>query len=243
MKITATALMTMYFFAQSVIQNGVLDMRGRTAQELNELAASNHDAFMFAGMASVLMLIGAAALPIFSYLLVIGIEKTSNVKWYILRVLAAAVLTEIPYDWAVSGKPFNWSDQSFLWTILIALIMLVLMKTFSGKSALAVILNIMLIGGGCIWAIFFRSKFGAGFVLLTAMLYLLREHKGVSVIVGIIISLIYITAPAGFILVALYSGERRNLDVKISKYGYYIFCPVIALIFAVSANFLVMRVG
>lgn len=79
MKITATALMTMYFFAQSVIQNGVLDMRGRTAQELNELAASNHDAFMFAGMASVLMLIGAAALPIFSYLLVIGIEKTSNV--------------------------------------------------------------------------------------------------------------------------------------------------------------------
>lgn len=241
MKIMATALLSMYFFAQSVIQNGVLDAPNRTAQELNELTAASHDAFMFTGMASVMMLAGCAALPVISYLLVIGLEKTSNVKMYILRVLVTAVLTEIPYDWAVSGKLFNWNDQSFLWTILITLIMLALMKTFSGKSTMAVIFNIMLIGGGIIWAIFFKSKFGAGFVLMTVALYLLREHKGISILIGIVISLIYISAPLGFILVWLYSGERRNLDSKLSKYGYYIFCPMIALIFGLVANFAVMR--
>lgn len=241
MKMLGTALLTMYFFAQSVIQNGVLDAPNKTAQELNELSAGNRDVFLFLGMASVLMLAGSVAVPIFSYLLVIGLEKTSNVKRYILTVLITAVLTEIPYDWAVSGKPFNWSDQSFLWTILIALILITLMRTFSGKSTAAVVINIMLIGGGCIWAIFFKSKFGAAFVLMTALLYLLREHKGVSIFIGVVISLIYISAPLGFIPVALYSGERKNLDKKSSKYGYYAFCPIIALCFAVTANFAVRK--
>ncbi len=243
MKILGTALLTMYFFAQSVIQNGILDAPNRTAQEINELAAANRDVFLFTGMASVLMLAGSIALPIFSYLLVIGLEKTSSVKRYILTVLAAAVLTEIPYDWAVSGKLFNWGDQCFLWTILISLIMITLMKAFSGKGAETVIINILLICGGCIWAILFRSKFGAGFVLLTAVLYLLREHKGVSILIGVIISLIYISAPLGFIPVALYSGERRNLDKKASKYGYYAFCPLIALCFALTANFCVVKLS
>lgn len=238
-----TALLTMYFFAQSIIQNGVLDAPHKTAQELNELTAASQDAFLFTGMASVLMLAGSIAVPIFSYLLVIGVEKTSNIKRYILLVLGTAVLTEIPYDWAVSGKPFNWGDQCFLWTILISLIMLALMKVFSGKSATAVVINIMLVCGGCIWAMFFKSKFGAGFVLMTAVLYLLREHKGVSILLGVIISLIYISAPLGFIPVALYSGERKNTEKKSSKLGYYAFCPAIALCFALIANFGVMKIG
>lgn len=236
MKLLGTALLTLYFFAQSVIQNGILDAQNRTAQELNKLAEGNYDIFMFMGTASIMLLIGVTALPIFSYLLVIGIENTSNIKRYILTVLAAALLTEIPYDWAVSGKPFDISEQCFLWTILISLIMLSLMKTFSGKNAAAVIINIMLICGGCIWAIFFRSKFGAGFVLMTAALYLLRKNGGVGIFVGVIISLIYISAPLGFIPVALYSGERKHLDKKMSKYGYYAFCPIIALCFALIAN-------
>ena len=176
-------------------------------------------------------------------MLVIGIEKTSNLKRYILLVLAAAVLTEIPYDWAVSGNPFNFGEQCFLWTILISLIMLALMKTFSGKSAAAVIINIMLIFGGCVWAIFFKSIFGGGFVLMTAVLYLLRESKGWSIFFGVIISLIYISAPLGFILVALYSGERRNLDKKSSKYGYYICCPIIALGCALLTNLFVIGIA
>lgn len=243
MKILGTALLTMYFFAQSVVQNGVLDAPHKTVQELNELSAANKDVFLFLGMASVMMLAGSVAIPIFSYLLVVGLEKTSSVKRYILTVLITAVLTEIPYDWAVSGKLFNWSEQNFLWTILISLIMITLMRTFSGKSLTAVIINIMLIGGGCIWALFFKSKFGAAFVLMTAVLFLLREHKGAGIFVGVVISMIYISAPLGFIPVALYSGERKNTENKLSKYGYYIFCPVIALCFAVMANFLVRKIA
>lgn len=243
MKMLGTLLLTIYFFAQSVIQHGVLDLTNRTAQELNELSKASYDAYRFMGMASVMMLIGAVAVPIFAYLLTIGIEKTSSVKKYLLLVLGAAILTEIPYDWAVFGKPFYFGEQNFLWTILISLIMLALLKTFSGKGAAAVIINLIIVCGGCIWAIFFKSKFGAGFVLITAILYLLREKKGVAIFLGVIVSLIYISAPLGFIPVALYSGERKNLDKKWCKYSYYAFCPVIALCFAAVANFLVFRIS
>ncbi|MCM1165299.1 MAG: conjugal transfer protein TraX [Lachnospiraceae bacterium] len=239
MKMLGTVLLTVYFFAQSVIQNGVLDMPNLTAQQLAELVENDYDAFMFSGMASVCFLIGAAAIPIFAFLLTEGIQKTSGVKRYILTVLAAAVLTEIPYDYAVSGKFFNWGDQNFLWTLLISLIMLWLLKTFQGKGAAAVIIDLMITAGGCVWAILFKSRFGAGFVLITAILFLLREHKGVSIFLGVAVSLIYISAPLGFIPVALYSGERKNLDKKTSKYGYYVFCPVIALFFALTANLVV----
>lgn len=237
MKMLGTMLMTLYFFGQSVIRNGVLDAPNRTQQQMSELVAASYDAYMFSGLASVMMLIGTVALPIFSYLLVIGLEKTSNVKRYILRILAAAVLTEIPYDLAVSGKLFDFGQQNFLWTILTALIMITLMRTFSGRSAAAVIVNILLICGGCIWAIFLRGIFGGGFVVMTAALYLLREHKGISILVGVIVSLMFITAPLGFIPVALYSGERKNTEQKMSKYGYYLYCPIIALCFALMAKF------
>lgn len=242
MKKLGTLLLTVYFFGQSIIQNGVLNSPRLTAQELNELVSGNQDAFMFAGLASVCLLIGVAAVPMFSFLLVEGIQKTSSVKRYILTVLVTAVVTEIPYDLAVSSKPFNWQDQSFLWTILIALVMLWLMKAFRGKGAGAVVINIMIMAGGCVWAIFFHGKFGAAFVLMTAILFLLWEHRGIGIFLGVVISLIFISAPFGFIPVALYSGERKNLDKKSSKYGYYAFCPIIAVCFALAANFVVIGI-
>lgn len=235
MKQLGTALMCLYFFGQSVIQHGLLNAPNRTSQELNNLIESSHDAFLLAGTASVCMLVGAAAVPIFAFLLAEGIQNTSNAGRYILNVLVTALLTEIPYDLAVSGKPFNWSDQSFLWTILIALIMLWLMQKFRGKGAAAAVVNIMLIAGGCIWALFLRCKFGAAFVVMTALLFLLWNRRGIGALLAGIVSLVYITAPLGFIPIMLYSGERKNTDKKMSKYGYYILCPVIALVFAVTS--------
>lgn len=242
MKMLGTLLLSIYFFGQSVLQNGVLNSTQMTAQELNELVGSNQDAFLFSGMASVCLLIGVVGIPIFSFLLVEGIQKTSSAKRYVLTVLITAVATEIPYDYAVSGKLFNLDEQSFLWTILISLVMLWLMKIFQGKGTVAVLINILIVVGGCVWAIFFRVKFGAAFVLITALLFLLREHRGVGIFLGVIISLIYISAPLGFIPVALYSGERKNLEQKAGKYGYYAFCPIIAVCFALLANLVIKSI-
>lgn len=243
LKMIGTLLLSLYLFGQSIIQNGLLNSYYMTTQQLYELTGENYTAFMATGTASVCLLVGSVGIPMISFLLVEGINKTSNVKRYILSVLAAAVVTEVPYDYAVSGNFFNFGEQCFLWTILIALIMLALMKVFQGKGALAVTINIMIMIGGCIWAFFFKSKFGAAFVLITAILYLLRGHKALSMFLGILVSLTYITAPLGFIAVGLYNGERKNLEYKSCKYGYYVYCPVITLIFALIANILLTPIS
>lgn len=230
--------MCVYLFGQSIIQNGILQTPTRTAEELNALVSENRDAYMFSGLGSICMLVGVLGVPIISFLLVEGIQKTSSVKRYVLTVLITAIATEIPYDYAVSGKFFNFSEQSFLCTIAIALVMLWLMKIFQGKGGGAVLINILLIAGGCFWAFFLRCKFGAAFVLITALLFVFREKRGVGIGCGVVISLIYISAPLGFIPVALYNGERK-VTGKNGKYFYYAICPIITVAFALIANLVI----
>ena len=235
----AGAILTfVYFFGLTVIQNGILHASDYTSQEFNELIMTDNNAFMLAGIANVCFLVGVAAIPIYAYLLVQGILNTSSIKKYALTVLIFAVISEVPYDLAVSGKFFNSEDQNVLFTVFIALIMLWLLKTFEGKGAGPKLICLLITAGGCFWAMVLGCKFGGGFVLITAILFLFREKKGWSILLALFVSLIYATALFGFAPVALYSGERKNLEKKGSKYFYYAFYPAMLLIFAVAVFFL-----
>lgn len=234
LKLAGTVLMALYFFSVAVVQNGVLQVSGYTAEELNQLLANDSGAMLWAGIGSVTSAVGIMGVSIFAYLLVQGVEHTSSLGRYILTVLAFAVVSEVPYDLAMSGQPFNWGDQNSLWTILIALVMLWLMKTFQGKGMMPLVLNLLFAAAGCFWAILIRCRFGGGFVLLTAVLYLLRGRKGISYGLGALVSLIYATAPLGFVPVAMCSGERR--DMGRVKYAYYAFYPVMMAMFALGVQ-------
>lgn len=231
LKLAGTVLMALYFFSVAVVQNGVLHMSDYTSEQLNELLAGDGQAMLWAGIGSVASAVGIIGVPIFAYLLVQGVEHTSNLQKYILTVLAFAVVSEVPYDLAMSGQGWNWADQNSLWTVFIALVMLWLMKTFQGKGMVPLALSILFAAAGCFWAILLHCRFGGGFVLITAVLYLLRERKGVSYGLGALISLIYATALLGFVPVALCSGQRR--DIGRGKYGYYVFYPAMLVLFAV----------
>lgn len=233
LKNAGAVLTFIYFFALTVIQNGLLHASSYTSAEFNELILTDNNAFMLAGAANVCFLIGVSAIPIYAFLLVQGILNTSNIKKYVLTVLIFAVISEVPYDLAVSGTFFNFGDQNVLFTVLIALIMLWLLKTFEGKGVGPKLICFLIVLGGCFWAMVLNCKFGGGFVLITAILFLLREKKGWSILLALAVSLIYATALFGFAPVALYSGERKNLEKKSGKYFYYAFYPVILLIFAV----------
>lgn len=233
LKNAGAVLILIYFFGLTVIQNGILHASDYTSQEFSELINADNNAFMLSGVATVCYLIGAAAIPIYAFLLVQGVLHTSNIRKYVFTVLKFAVISEVPYDLAVSGEVFNWEDQNVLFTALIALIMLWLLKIFEGKGVGPKLLCFLIIAGGCFWAVVLGCKFGGGFVLISAILFLLREKKGWSIVISLIVSLIYATALFGFAPVALYSGERKNLDKKSVKYFYYVFYPAILTVFAV----------
>lgn len=230
LKLAGTVLMALYFFSAAVVQNGILHVSEYTSEQLNQLLASDGQAMLWAGIGSVASAVGIIGVPIFAYLLVQGVEHTAKLQRYILTVLAFAAVSEVPYDLAMFGKVWDWSEQNSLWTVFIALIMLWLMKSFQGQGMVPLLLNLLFAGAGCFWAILIHGKFGGGFVLITAILYLLQDRKGVSCGLGALVSLIYATAPLGFIPVALCHGARR--DMGRSKYAYYVFYPVMLVLFA-----------
>jgi len=231
LKQIGAALAVLYFFSASVVQNGILHVSDYTAEQLNTLLASDSRAMLWAGIGSVGSVIGVAGIPISAYLLVLGVEHSSSLRRYALTILAFAAISEIPYDLAMSGRMCDWSEQNSLWTALIALVMLWLLKRFQGKGLAPLLLSFFLTAAGCFWAILLRCKFGGGFVLLTAVLYLLRDHRGASFGLGALVSLLYATAPLGFVPVAMCDGRRRDMGRR-GKYAYYILYPAMLALFA-----------
>lgn len=231
LKLLATALMAVYFFSAAVVQNGVLHMSQYTSEELDALLKNDAAAMGWATVASVAMLAGAVAVPVFAFLTVEGVLHTSSVRRYVLSVLAAAVISEVPYDLAMSGKVLNMEDQNSLWTVLIALLMLWLMRRFDGKELIHRVLAVLILLAGCFWAIVLNCRFGGGFVLLTGIFYIFREKKGLKILLAVLVSFIYATGPIGLAPVALYSGERRGTEGR-GKYAFYLFYPIMMALFA-----------
>ena len=72
--------------------------------------------------------VGMTAISIYAYLLVQGVRHTSSMGKYALSVLVFALVSEVPYDLALYGKVWSWESQNTLWTVLIALITLWIMR-------------------------------------------------------------------------------------------------------------------
>lgn len=240
LKIAGAILMTLYFFGAAVIQNGILQVNRYTPQQLNELLAGDPNAMLWAGIASVAEIIGMTGISIFAYLLAQGAQHTSSMGKYILSVLIFALISEVPYDLAVYGQVWNWESQNTLFSVLIALVCLWMMKYVEGRGAVSYVLGVVAAAGGCLWSLLLRCKFGWGFVLISAALFLLRRNRVISLIAGLGASLVYLTAAMGFILVSICTGERRVDESRLTKYGYYVYYPVMLLLLAL-VSFLIRR--
>lgn len=65
--------------------------------------------------------VGRLAFPIFSFMLVEGYFHTRSVRRYALRLLAAAVVSELPFNLLAGGGWLYPFHQNVMWTLLISL--------------------------------------------------------------------------------------------------------------------------
>ena len=83
----------------------------------------------------ILTWLGRLAFPIFAFLLAEGFRRTSDRKKYALRLLAFALLSEVPFDLMYSGRPVYPYHQNVLWTFLIAFGCMALCEAAGRKRA------------------------------------------------------------------------------------------------------------
>lgn len=84
----------------------------------------DHVGFVFFPEMKILRVIGRLAFPIFCYTLVEGFLYTRNVKKYLVRLGAFALLSEIPYDLVVTGKVLEIKHQNVFFTLFFGVLMM-----------------------------------------------------------------------------------------------------------------------
>lgn len=80
--------------------------------------------------------VGRLAFPIFAFQIVEGYAHTRNLKKYVLRLLVFALLSELPFNYAIGGRWLYPIHQNVLWTFLIAIGMIWLNEKQRGKGLL-----------------------------------------------------------------------------------------------------------
>ena len=98
----------MFLLAASVIGRSIIQLRifgvgSATGEELLAIMEQDQKMMYLAAISVILQACEACAAAIFSFLMVEGVLKTSDMKAYVIRVAGVAILSEIPYNLAFSG--------------------------------------------------------------------------------------------------------------------------------------------
>jgi hypothetical protein len=180
--------------------------------------------------------IGRISFPIYCFLIVEGFFHTRNVKKYIANCLIFAVISEVPFDLAIYGKPFCLSSQNIYFTLTLGLVSLYVLDRFKYKYetkyifARLVVISVFA-GLGQLLEVDYHWK---GILFIIMFYYCHDIDKWRRNIIGIAAFAYEITAPLAFIPIQLYNGERG----KQNKYLFYAIYPVHLLIYGLIRLYL-----
>ncbi len=176
--------------------------------------------------------IGRIAFPIYCFLLIEGFQNTHSRMKYALRLGVFALISEIPFNLALSSKTLNFSYQNVFFTLLIGLLTMMavekLKEIFCERSfgLFDYFAQYAVIIGGIVLAELMHTDYGAMGVFCIMILHVFRKNKLMQTIVGCLGFLWEVTAPLAFVPIWFYNGKR---GLKL-KYAFYLFYPLHLLI-------------
>ena len=123
--------------------------------------------------------IGRLAFPIFAFMTAEGYTRTHDIRRYMLRLLTAALLSEIPFNLMYGGSVLYPYHQNVLWTLLLGLALLYLIdrtrERLKGPASTAVCALLVLLGFALGYAAML-DYYGAG--ILTVMMFRFFPCRG-----------------------------------------------------------------
>jgi len=234
LKIFAGIIMLIQSIGITIIEKGLIHLDQYTQAELSQAMEKDSHLMLLAGIGSVMQLIGGLAVPVFAFLLVEGFRRTSDYRRYLLSMAAFALLSEIPYDLANSQKLLDWSGQNALVTMCVCLLMLYFLRMFEGKKSFGCsALRYLIVICSIVWVTLLRAQYGLCMVLLAAVFYMFYTRNVLKTILGMLVSLLYVTGPLSFYGIWCYNEERKD---RVPKYAYYVFYPLHLLILGIIAT-------
>ena len=130
---------------------------------------------------SILRVIGRLSFPLFSYLLVLGLESTRNVRNYFSRLFLFAFISQIPFYLALGAQPLEHLNIFF--TLSSGLVFI----HFHRKAPLLALLPLLA-------SIVLRFDYGIYGIMLIGCMYLLRNDTEIGVISTLLLNLLFLPA-------------------------------------------------
>lgn len=184
------------------------------------------------------------AVPIYSWLLFDGYRHTHNVWAYGLRLLVVAVVSEVPYDLIMAGKPFSLSVQNPVFGLLIALVVLALVDWLAKKyyGAFRWTLTVLVIIAGLLWDLLLHVGVDQR-VLYTGVLtlsfvmvfyFLNARENSMMFTAGLLGAVMCITPAIGVVFLHYRNGEQ-GFKQPWTKWAFYVIYPVLLVFGALVA--------
>lgn len=180
---------------------------------------------------TVIRNIGRTAFPIFCFLLVEGLYHTRDIKKYLVRLFCFCLISEIPFDLALSDQWFNFASQNVFWTLFLGLAAIAIMHFLDCKSSdgdYREIPSISWISAKFLIAAAFMlaaelldTDYGGIGVALIVVLYMFRERRLLQCIIGYLCFFWERWCFPAFIVIWFYDG-RKGMRLK---YFFYLFYP------------------
>lgn len=176
------------------------------------------------------------AIPIYAFLTIQGYKRTSSRKKYVFKVALLALVTELPYNFAISGNLLYNKSQNPVFGILLILIMLYFLDYFEKINKIkGILLKILIVVVTMLWARLFNVEKGLVLVLVTAVLWIFEGGGGLTTFLAVIASLFQFPAPIGLLFNHFYNGEKG----KVNRIWYYIAVPVQYLILGIIGKYII----
>ncbi len=186
----------------------------------------DHIGYIFFPNAMIFRIIGRLSFPIFTYVLAEGFVYTKDVKKYLLRLGVFALLSEIPFDLAFTGKVFEFSHQNIFFTLFFGVLMLYTMSRM--KNIVIQYATVLVTIFVCQ---FLHTDYSSIGVLLVFVFYVFRQRKVEKLLIAGFIFLAFtgglqLYALLAFPLITLHNGEQGP---KLKAF-FYLFYPAHLLI-------------
>lgn len=228
---------------QGIIMNVLMGMQGKGSAEILSSLESSEKNLTLGIFALLMQMAYSCAIPIFTFLLVDGFRRTTSVKHYTLRVAGVALLTEIPYNLAMSGVWFDFNSRNPMVAMVLGMVMMIIYNYYSGKKIKNILIRVMVFLLSIIWIDMLRIDHGVAIVVMISTIWALRKNRSWQILGGcammFVVSAVpsmnpsYWLAPIVFLAVHFYSDEPCDENRWIN----YLSFPAILLVVGLVAKY------
>ena len=237
----AMIFLTIGIIGRSVVQNQLLHMNTITGDELLSTMELDPMAMPLLTVALIFKVVETCAAPLFAFLLVEGFQRTHSFEKYLIRVGAVAVISELPYNLAYSGKLFDLVSRNPVFGLFICMVMLFFYARYEDKGLKNTAMKALITVAAFLWCQMLHIDQGICLVVMVAMLWYARSKSNERAVLGFCSAMVctlfdmyYIGSCMAFFMLHRYDEERGEQNEKLI----YAFYPAVLLIVGIIGLFI-----